>query len=95
LTAAKLAQLKKRWIKVPQDVKKKTLPCPVCKEIHKPEWAEEEEEWVFRNAIEISGIVRVLTVSSIAKSDSVDIPCDMPCGADVSFETHEGRRETE
>jgi pre-mRNA cleavage complex 2 protein Pcf11 len=57
LTAAKLAQLRKRWIRVPQDPAKKLLPCPVCKEVHKPEWAEDEEEWVFRNAIDISGTV--------------------------------------
>jgi pre-mRNA cleavage complex 2 protein Pcf11 len=57
LTAAKLAQLKKRWVRVPQDPVKKTIPCPVCKEIFKPEWAEDEEEWVYRNAVDISGTV--------------------------------------
>jgi len=57
LTAAKLAQLKKRWVRVPQDPIKKAQPCPVCKELFKPEWAEEEEEWVYRNAIDISGSV--------------------------------------
>ena len=71
MTAAKLAQLKKRWIKVPQDAKKKTLPCPVCKETHKPEWAEDEEEWVFRNAIEISGIVSILAMTSLV--DPTDV----------------------
>lgn len=59
LTQAKLQQLRKRWVRVPQDPIKKAQPCPVCKEAFKPEWDEKEEEWVYRNAIDINGTVSV------------------------------------
>ncbi|KAK4685215.1 hypothetical protein P7C73_g4940, partial [Tremellales sp. Uapishka_1] len=54
LTAEKLASLAKRWVRVPQDARK-DKPCPICKEMFKAEWSQEEEEWIFSNAIEVSG----------------------------------------
>jgi hypothetical protein len=71
LTAAKLASLRKRWIRVPNDPAKKLVPCPVCKELHKPEWAEDEEEWVFRNAIDISGTVSHLHSPNDLSNDQI------------------------
>jgi len=71
LTAAKLASLRKRWIRVPNDPAKKLVPCPVCKELHKPEWAEDEEEWVFRNAIDISGTVSHNRLAQCVSNDKI------------------------
>lgn len=33
-----------------------TKPCPICKELFKSEWSEEEEEWIWKNAIKVNGI---------------------------------------
>ncbi|EIW70606.1 hypothetical protein TREMEDRAFT_13756, partial [Tremella mesenterica DSM 1558] len=55
LTAEKMAQLKKRWVAVPSDPALAAKPCPICKETFKGEWSEEEEEWVFKNALNVNG----------------------------------------
>jgi pre-mRNA cleavage complex 2 protein Pcf11 len=39
---------------------KATIPCPICKEQFKSEWSEDEEEWVFNNAINVHGTVSSL-----------------------------------
>lgn len=98
LTAAKLASLKKRYVGVPQDPIKKSRPCPVCKEVFKPEWAEEHEEWVYWNAVDING-----TVSTLCRPDHlareaelmIDISRNLQGRTDVVDEIDEGRREKE
>jgi pre-mRNA cleavage complex 2 protein Pcf11 len=57
LSADKLAALAQKWVRVPQDQVKASLPCPVCKEVFKSEWSEGEEEWIWRNAVLVSGQV--------------------------------------
>ena len=58
-------ELKRKFVKVPPgkngqggggegDVK-----CPICKEAFRAEWSEDEEEWVWRNAISVNGKVRI------------------------------------
>ena len=37
-------------------------PCPVCKEKWKAEFEEEEEEWVFWNAVDVDGVVSCLSI---------------------------------
>ncbi|WVQ99414.1 hypothetical protein IAU59_006547 [Kwoniella sp. CBS 9459] len=57
ISAERLAQLRQKWVKVPSDSKKAAAVCPVCKEAFKSEYSEEEEEWVWKNAININGVV--------------------------------------
>lgn len=59
LTAERLAALRKKWVRVPADPIKAAKPCPVCKESFKSEWAEDDEEWVYRNAVDVNGNVSV------------------------------------
>jgi len=59
LTAEKVAALQRKWVRVPGDSSKAATPCPVCKESFKAEWSEEEEEWVWRNAVDINSTVSV------------------------------------
>lgn len=52
------AALKKQKVPAPtDDPVKLAKPCPVCKEKWKAEFEEEEEEWVFWNAVEVDGVV--------------------------------------
>lgn len=57
LTAERLAQLSTKWVRVPTDSSKANQPCPICKEAFKKEWFEKEEEWIWRNAMDINGTV--------------------------------------
>lgn len=61
LSNERLAALKRKWVPAPSDPAKATIPCPICKEQFKPEWSEDEEEWVFMNAINVNGTVSLLT----------------------------------
>lgn len=48
----------KRKVPAPtDDPVKLAKPCPVCKEKWKAAFEEEEEEWVFWNAVEVDGVV--------------------------------------
>ncbi|WVR07050.1 hypothetical protein IAU60_004089 [Kwoniella sp. DSM 27419] len=53
----RLAQLRQKWVKVPSDNSKATAVCPVCKETLKAEWSEDEEEWIWKNALNINGVI--------------------------------------
>ncbi|ODN79785.1 hypothetical protein L202_03693 [Cryptococcus amylolentus CBS 6039] len=55
ISSERLAQLRQRWVPAPQDSKKASV-CPVCKEAFKAEWSEDEEEWVWRNALIINKV---------------------------------------
>lgn len=50
-------ELRRKFVKVPKDPGMANASCPVCKETFKAEWSEDEEEWVWKNAINISGKV--------------------------------------
>lgn len=60
LTGERLAALKRKWVPAPSDPVKAKKPCPICKEQFKSEWSEDEEEWVFMNAVETQGTVSQL-----------------------------------
>ena len=55
LSAEQLARYAARKVRAPQDPIKAGKPCPVCKEAFKAEL--EDDEWIFRNAIEVGGVV--------------------------------------
>jgi pre-mRNA cleavage complex 2 protein Pcf11 len=60
LTPAQEAELKaatKAFVIAPsEDPDAATRPCPVCKELFKSEWSEDEEEWIWKNCKLVDGI---------------------------------------
>jgi pre-mRNA cleavage complex 2 protein Pcf11 len=56
--ARQRAELQNSWIPVPSDPARAALPCPICKEKFVSEYNEDEEEWIWKNAIEADGQVR-------------------------------------
>ncbi|SPO28498.1 related to PCF11 component of pre-mRNA 3`-end processing factor CF I [Ustilago trichophora] len=57
LTAAQDKALKEKFAKsfviAPTDPDLASQPCPICKEAFKSQWSEEEEEWIWLNAIKV------------------------------------------
>lgn len=51
--AAKIdrAALMQQWIVAPTDPVLASAPCPICKEKFTSEYSEDEEEWIWRNAV--------------------------------------------
>ncbi|KAH0587693.1 hypothetical protein J132_00504 [Termitomyces sp. J132] len=47
------AELRAKFIVVPSGAEAKQISCPICKETFKSEFSEEEEDWVWRNAVTI------------------------------------------
>ena len=45
------AELQAQYVVVPPGDEAKSLSCPVCKELLKSEFLEEDEDWVGKNAI--------------------------------------------
>lgn len=60
LTPAQEAELKaatKSFVVAPsEDPDAATRPCPVCKELFKSEWSEDEEEWIWKNCKLVDGV---------------------------------------
>jgi pre-mRNA cleavage complex 2 protein Pcf11 len=56
--AERRAALLKKWVPVPSDPAKAATPCPICKEPFQSEFAEDEEEWIWRNAVKVENQVR-------------------------------------
>lgn len=52
------ASLRQMYVVVPPGDESKTIKCPICKEQLKTEFMEDDEEWVWRNAIMVKGKVR-------------------------------------
>jgi pre-mRNA cleavage complex 2 protein Pcf11 len=42
---------------VPLDPEKAGKPCPICQEKFQCFWNDTDEEWLFRNAVEVDGII--------------------------------------
>lgn len=57
LSAEQLARYALRKVPAPQDPVKAGRPCPICKEHWKAEL--EDDEWIWRNAIDIAGTVSI------------------------------------
>lgn len=57
LTAAQDKALKEKFAKsfviAPTDPDLASKPCPICKEAFKSQWSEDEEEWIWLNAIKV------------------------------------------
>ncbi|TKY89706.1 hypothetical protein EX895_001491 [Sporisorium graminicola] len=59
LSAAQEKALKEKFAKsfvvAPTDAELASKPCPICKEAFKSQWSEDEEEWIWVNAIKVEG----------------------------------------
>ncbi|KAG6822790.1 hypothetical protein H0H92_012589, partial [Tricholoma furcatifolium] len=53
LNAKRDAELRSKFIIVPSGAEAKQFSCPICKETSKPEFSDEEEDWVWRNAVTV------------------------------------------
>lgn len=63
------AELLLRKVVAPSDTNALAKACPVCKEKFKSDWSEQDEDWVFYNAVEVDGVVsrfRVLLCGNLA-----------------------------
>lgn len=45
------AELRAQFVVVPPGDEAKSISCPICKETMKSEFLEDDEEWVWRNAV--------------------------------------------
>lgn len=61
-------RLKDAYVVIPLGNEAKTVTCPICKEVLNPEFMEEEEEWVFKNAIDVNGKIYHSTCHADASS---------------------------
>jgi pre-mRNA cleavage complex 2 protein Pcf11 len=55
--AAATAEILNKFVPVPASAAtdEEIRHCPICKEEFKNEYSEEEEDWIWRNAVEIDG----------------------------------------
>ena len=60
-----MRELRAKTVLVPPGDEAKPISCPVCKEILKAEFNEDDEEWIWRNATEVDGRVRVFLFAFI------------------------------
>lgn len=51
------AKLRESYVVVPAGDEAKSIQCPICKEILKSEFLEDDEDWVWMNAVRIQGRV--------------------------------------
>ena len=59
-TAEEEQPLQFSYVVIPPGDEAKSLHCPVCKEILKSEFLEEDEEWVWRDAVMVKDMVVIL-----------------------------------
>lgn len=45
------AELRTQFVVVPPGDEAQSLSCPICKELLEPEFLEDDEDWVWKNAI--------------------------------------------
>lgn len=70
--ARRTRELQESWVSVPSSSSKAALPCPICKEKFVSEYNEDEEEWVWRNAVEADGQVS-LVFNTRCNYDSIKV----------------------
>jgi pre-mRNA cleavage complex 2 protein Pcf11 len=56
------AELRAQFVIVPPGDEAKTIACPICQEVLKSEFLEDDEEWVWKNAIMRDDRVRVFRI---------------------------------
>lgn len=63
------AALRASTVVVPPGDEAKSISCPVCKELLKSEFLEEDEEWVWKNAIRVKDKVSSLLIKTVEVSN--------------------------
>jgi hypothetical protein len=81
-SAKRDAELRARFVVVPTGDEAKHVTCPICKEVFKSEFNEDDEEWIWKNAIKVDDKVRLFWNDLDAIIDAVltDISRNMSCG---------------
>ena len=81
--AKREAELRTQFVVVPPGDEAKPISCPVCKEPLKSEFLEDDEEWVWRNAVKkddkVCAIVSHHGLGCSCLCIAVDFPCDLFC----------------
>ncbi|KAL0573968.1 mRNA 3' end processing factor [Marasmius crinis-equi] len=65
------AELRSQYVVVPPGDESKTISCPVCKEILSPEFVEDDEEWVWKNAVKKDERIYHATCHAEASSNTL------------------------
>ena len=52
-SAKRDAELRARFVVVPPGDEAKHVTCPICKELFKSEFNEDDEEWIWKNALRV------------------------------------------
>jgi len=76
------AELRALYVVVPPGDEAKPMSCPICKETIRSEFLEDDEDWVWKNAIRKDDRVCLYNICSSSLLLMVllaDIPCDVPC----------------
>ncbi|KAK0555609.1 mRNA 3' end processing factor [Tilletia horrida] len=94
-TAEEEAALRARYqatiVVAPTDAEVAAKPCPICKEKFQSEWSEDEEDWIWRNAVLVDGIyyhaschASAKTMSQqVARGGTPEVKVKSPCGSDA------------
>ncbi|KAF8328552.1 uncharacterized protein EI90DRAFT_2974317 [Cantharellus anzutake] len=68
--AERLSKLNAMYVVVPPGDESKSVTCPICRETLKSEFLEEDEEWVWKNAVQVKGKVYHATCHAETMSPS-------------------------
>ena len=55
--AKRLAELRTHFVVVPAGDEARTISCPICKEVFKAEFNEDDEDWIWKNAVKVESRV--------------------------------------
>ncbi|EIM88315.1 uncharacterized protein STEHIDRAFT_167626 [Stereum hirsutum FP-91666 SS1] len=78
--AKREAELRAQSVVVPPGDEAKTVDCPICKEILKSEFQEDEEEWVWKNAVDVDGRIYHATCRAEALSSTTALTAKLRLG---------------
>ncbi|THH14893.1 hypothetical protein EW146_g5507 [Bondarzewia mesenterica] len=67
------AELRSQFVVVPPGDEAKLVACPICKEVLKSEFQEDEEEWVWRNAVKVDDRIYHATCHAEARSSATTL----------------------
>jgi hypothetical protein len=81
-SAKRDAELCARFVVVPPGDEAKHVTCPICKEVFKSEFNEDDEEWIWKNALKVDDKVCFvfIPIETTTNSVLVDISCNVSCG---------------
>ncbi|ESK94422.1 putative pre-mrna cleavage factor cfi subunit [Moniliophthora roreri MCA 2997] len=65
------AELRAQFVVIPPGDEAKTIACPICKEILNPEFVEDDEEWVWKNAVKKDDRIYHATCHAEASSNTL------------------------